>query len=85
VTRGAFHDRYVSTGQTAQRTMLLGGLQAGLEPLHLAGSHRVWMDGSFTTSKEKPGDNEYETLRASGQVAFDLEQILGLPAALVRT
>jgi DNA-binding XRE family transcriptional regulator len=28
---------------------------------------------------------EYETLRASGQVAFDLEQILELPAAPVRT
>jgi ribosome-binding protein aMBF1 (putative translation factor) len=28
---------------------------------------------------------EYETLRDSGQVTFDLEQILELPAALVRT
>lgn len=43
-------------GQTAHRAMLLGGLRAGLEPLRLAGSHRIWLDGSFTISKEKPGD-----------------------------
>ena len=43
-------------GTNTHRAMLLGGLRAALESLHQAGCVRVWIDGSFCTSKEQPGD-----------------------------
>ena len=38
------------------RGYLLGGLRAGLESLRSAGCSTVWIDGSFITSKDQPGD-----------------------------
>jgi hypothetical protein len=65
-------------GQTPHRAMLLGGLRAGLEPLRLAGSHRVWLDGSFITNKEKPGDIDvaYDDARLDWELLQRLEPTL---------
>ena len=38
------------------RGYLLGGLRAGLESLRSAACSTVWIDGSFITSKDLPGN-----------------------------
>ena len=43
-------------GWNPRRLALLGGLSAALIPLRSAGCHRLYLDGSFVTSKELPGD-----------------------------
>jgi hypothetical protein len=43
-------------GGSARRQLLLAGLKAGLESLHLAGCRTAYVDGSFVTAKESPGD-----------------------------
>jgi hypothetical protein len=43
-------------GTTAWRRELLAGLQEALESLRDAGCRRVYIDGSFVTAKEAPGD-----------------------------
>ncbi len=43
-------------GATPQRRHLLLGLRAALDALAAAGCRRVWIDGSFITAKENPGD-----------------------------
>lgn len=47
------HDRF---GNTAHRRRLLEGLKKALISLKAAGCLRVYLDGSFVTSKKKPGD-----------------------------
>ena len=42
--------------QNATRQCLLKGLWLGLQALALAGCSRAYIDGSFVTSKLKPGD-----------------------------
>jgi hypothetical protein len=46
-------DRY---GHTPWRRRLLDGLLNALQLLRVAGCERVWIDGSFITAKEEPGD-----------------------------
>lgn len=41
---------------TGRRRELLVGLEAALEPLREAGCSRVFVNGSFVTSKDEPGD-----------------------------
>jgi hypothetical protein len=43
-------------GGTIRRRELLDGLQAALEPLREAGCRRVFINGSFVTDKDEPGD-----------------------------
>jgi hypothetical protein len=43
-------------GSTAHRLALLAGLKAALDELRSAGCRRVYIDGSFVTAKEVPGD-----------------------------
>ena len=43
-------------GGTAWRRQLLVGLRAALEALRTAGCRRAYIDGSFVTAKEVPGD-----------------------------
>jgi hypothetical protein len=43
-------------GTTAWRLRLVGGLLDALKALHLAGCARVYLNGSFVTAKESPGD-----------------------------
>jgi hypothetical protein len=43
-------------GQTAHRRQLLAGLKAALDSLKGAGCTRAYVDGSFVTAKDAPGD-----------------------------
>src|SRR6476646_6535357 len=43
-------------GGTPWRRQLLSGLRAALEALRVAGCRRAYVDGSFVTAKEVPGD-----------------------------
>jgi len=43
-------------GQTAYRRQLLAGLKAALDSLKAAGCTRAYVDGSFVTAKDAPGD-----------------------------
>lgn len=43
-------------GWTPHRLTLLAGLKAALDALRLAGCRRAYIDGSFVTAKEEPGD-----------------------------
>jgi hypothetical protein len=43
-------------GTTDHRRRLLSGLQRALASLKLAGCRRAYIDGSFVTQKERPGD-----------------------------
>lgn len=43
-------------GNTPHRQMLLAGLRAALQSLKDSGCRRVYIDGSFVTAKEQPGD-----------------------------
>ena len=43
-------------GQTSHRRRLLKGLRAALLELKAVGCRTVYIDGSFVTAKEKPGD-----------------------------
>jgi hypothetical protein len=43
-------------GWNPRRQVLLSGLAAALIPLRSAGCPRLFLDGSFVTSKELPGD-----------------------------
>jgi len=43
-------------GYTPDRQRLLAGLRCALDALVQVGCRRVWVDGSFVTAKEAPGD-----------------------------
>ncbi len=43
-------------GWTPRRRRLLDGLDEALELLALAGCRRLWLNGSFVTTKDEPGD-----------------------------
>lgn len=43
-------------GQTPHRAVLLGGLVEGIRVLKAAGCRTIYLDGSFCTSTEVPGD-----------------------------
>jgi hypothetical protein len=43
-------------GTTAHRLALLDGLRRALDSLHGAGCRLAYLDGSFVTAKEHPGD-----------------------------
>ena len=46
-------ERYATNERRGQ---LMNGLRAAIEWLHAAGCSRVYLDGSFVTDKEVPGD-----------------------------
>lgn len=50
---GEFVERF---GYTPRRQCLLAGLRRALDALVQVGCNRVWVDGSFVTAKEVPGD-----------------------------
>ena len=43
-------------GWTSRRCELIDGLKSALEPLREAGCRRVFVNGSFVTDKDEPGD-----------------------------
>ncbi len=67
-------------GRTEWRAELLAGLRAAVASLKAAGCRRVYLDGSFVTAKERPGD--YDGCWDTEGVDFDLlDQIA--PALLI--
>ena len=61
-------------GWTSWRRELLAGLKAALEPLREAGCRRVFVNGSFVTDKDKPGDIDV----AWDPKGVDLDRLLEL-------
>jgi hypothetical protein len=55
-------------GITAYRLRLLSGLRQALDSLEAAGCKRAYVDGSFVTDKETPGDFDacWETAGVAG-------------------
>ena len=50
-------DEFVARyGYTPHRLALLAGLKAALDALRIAGCRRVYIDGSFVSAKQVPGD-----------------------------
>lgn len=56
VHRAEWHEVVNCLGFTPHRQRLLRGLLAALAALKSAGCERAWIDGSFVTEKEHPGD-----------------------------
>jgi hypothetical protein len=52
----SWSDVVQALGFTPERQALLEGLLAACRNLRAAGVKEVWLDGSFTTKKKKPGD-----------------------------
>lgn len=65
-----FYERY---GTTPRRIALLRGLANGLNLLAAAGIPRAYVDGSFVTAKEAPGDFDvcWDTDRYTNTAALD--------------
>ncbi|MEP7204315.1 MAG: hypothetical protein ABI894_17010 [Ilumatobacteraceae bacterium] len=65
-------------GWTERRRRLLDGLAEALELLAEAGCSRVWLNGSFVTAKDEPGDfdacwdTDHVDLEALDSVLLDL-------------
>jgi hypothetical protein len=57
-------------GWNSRRRWLLEGLAVGLQMLAEAGCRRVWINGSFVTDKEEPGD--FDAIWDETGVDFDL-------------
>lgn len=53
MTWSAFHAAF---NTNPVREQLLKGMRAMLADLHAAGCRRVWIDGSFVTTKDRPND-----------------------------
>jgi uncharacterized protein DUF6932 len=56
IHRASWRELAERFGWTPHRRELLAGLRAALEALRVAGCRRVYIDGSFVTAKETPGD-----------------------------
>jgi uncharacterized protein DUF6932 len=56
VHEGTWSEIVGAFGSTPWRQHLLSGLRACLEALKAAGCTRAYVDGSFVTAKEEPGD-----------------------------
>jgi Family of unknown function (DUF6932) len=59
-----------------RREQLVDGLRAAIESLHAAGCSRVYLDGSFVTDKELPGDFDDACWEASSVDPGLLDPIL---------
>lgn len=67
-----FEERY---GYNEKRKWLLGGLKMLLEELAKVGCKAVYVDGSFVTSKEIPGDYDL-CWQMEGVLVEDLDPVL---------
>ena len=56
IHRATWHEFAKRFGGTPHRRELLAGLRAALEALRAAGCRTAYIDGSFVTAKETPGD-----------------------------
>lgn len=66
-------------GWTSRRRELLAGLKAALEPLREAGCRRIFVNGSFVTDKDEPGDIDVAWDPTDVDVArlLDLDPVFG--------
>lgn len=66
-------------GWTSRRRELLAGLKAALEPLRQAGCRRIFVNGSFVTDKDEPGDIDVAWDPTDVDVArlLDLDPVFG--------
>ena len=57
-------------GQSPHRRALLAGLEAGIAALRHAGCRMVYIDGSFVSAKEEPGDFDacWESAEVNGHL-----------------
>ena len=55
-TRATWDEIVECYATNKRREQLLDGLRVAIESLHAAGCSRVYLDGSFVTDKELPGD-----------------------------
>ena len=62
-------------GTSPWRLQLLAGLKAALDNLKAAGCRRAYIDGSFVTAKEHPGDFD-ACWELAGVVASRLDPVL---------
>jgi len=56
VHRGIWEEIATTFGWTDHRARLLDGLRDACRALSMAGCEAMWLDGSFVTAKEMPGD-----------------------------
>ncbi|MBW3663379.1 MAG: hypothetical protein KY469_09795 [Actinobacteria bacterium] len=56
VHAASWHEVDQRFGWNQRRRSLLEGLRDALDELARAGCRRAWLDGSFVTAKEQPGD-----------------------------
>ena len=56
IHRATFDELTEVFGWTTQRMRLIEGFKQGVEDLRIGGCEDVWLDGSFATNKEVPGD-----------------------------
>ncbi|MDA1054627.1 MAG: hypothetical protein O3C40_29705 [Planctomycetota bacterium] len=59
-------------GWTSRRRELLDGLKTAMEPLREAGCRRVFVNGSFVTEKDDPGDIDV----AWDPIGVDVDRLL---------
>jgi hypothetical protein len=52
-TRSEFRSRFAGN---PIRSQILGGISRAADALRIAGCQRLWVDGSFATTKDQPGD-----------------------------
>lgn len=68
---GATWDEFlIRYGYTPQRLALLAGLKLALDALRTASCRRAYIDGSFVTAKEVPGD--FDGCWDADEMDFDL-------------
>jgi hypothetical protein len=56
IHKASWNEVEIRFGQSPKRRYLLAGLREALTSLRRAGCHTVYLNGSFTTAKEEPGD-----------------------------
>jgi hypothetical protein len=66
-------------GWNARRRQLLDGIAESLDLLKAAGCGKVWINGSFVTTKEQPGD--FDAVWDPVDVDFDLLDPMSGPSA----
>jgi hypothetical protein len=67
-------------GENPHRKLLLGGLDRALTLLRAAGCKRVYVDGSFVTSKVMPGDYDlaWEPTNVDVALLLSLDPVFGI-------
>lgn len=56
IHKATWNEVEIRFGQSPKRRFLLTGLREALTSLQRAGCHTAYLNGSFTTAKEEPGD-----------------------------